>query len=1048
MSYKHRWIELSQNVDRDEDNRHWGIISCLTPSGMPWESRRGGPVSGKEVLALQGIPAHKLQLNKETSRQLQDLTGNAMTTTVVGAVMFSAIIASMKTSARTRGYGPLEKDDSMLEYFRGVPELQLDTTTQALQTDDLLVNSKRSQWFITQTRENNVNPQTFILRDFENIAKRTMQLCRCEGPTNRATAGIKICTECGHTCCAACAGNPLHEYLHHKNSGVQKKDIYMPAIMRSGRRAPADFMEYVRNHFPIAIDMAAEDDLLSQLEDDLMVGNNADIRETSHIYYDAIRNALCGTFVFSGVKRDKIWRVVYESEHGRLEMHIQFSNTFQLLQDLSYEEEEGLGYAWEEAWENVEVNCVWCLFAKPDSKLPAGSPVRKVLLDPTAMMTLNQNTDLLKGKWLFNDFHKQTVMLEIKEEGHFKPAWEATLGLTNPVFRNAMAGEFVSIEVAADRDDIDKDTLALITGKFRRLPKCGAANGLLYKKDDDGEEKFENYLFLDPAPYGNPTHDYMVFADTHERLPVGVSRKARAMLPAGWRPMQLPPKDKVQCTVMAVWSSKPGLSVKASTTAARAKVWECVPSSMRSVKPSDCRKYSPGLICELPHAEHVKTTRCAGRAYPIRFIDQTTALKELQWLLKPACKLDMMDRWHELRYNEEAEQECPCAPAPPLLEWKLAKKPGGNGLIIKPFEHKEQAVAREVKLKQVPEPVKAQLHCREDSDTLAVDLNLGTLSHRVRAGIKHIAGDETCLQWRIASDNRLTDVPKFPTLQIAGYDNISKKEQELDPDKLLTEAEQGGKFFKDGLTLYRRQKWTLDWMRSIERGRRNWYEWDRQEVALPALDWRVDVEGYKKVDVRSGVLADEVGGGKTITTLALINSTTDHDDLTPEVSEGTLQLKTTLILVPENIIGQWEGEMKRFVDGLLKFKVIRKWSDLQELTIQDITRTNIILAPWHIFKDEAYWNAVRKLGLAFNVPKFSGRAFEQWLSEAVADMSQLASSAGAKCVQSDWSQLEHHILNLRASLEQSATEKYGRMFKAFRREQTNSKGSNVMFREV
>ena len=69
-----------------------GLSQCLTPSGVPYVTTRGGPLVGEELLLLQGIPAEDLLLTKETEKNLKDLAGNAMSTTVVGACMISALI--------------------------------------------------------------------------------------------------------------------------------------------------------------------------------------------------------------------------------------------------------------------------------------------------------------------------------------------------------------------------------------------------------------------------------------------------------------------------------------------------------------------------------------------------------------------------------------------------------------------------------------------------------------------------------------------------------------------------------------------------------------------------------------------------------------------------------------------------------------------------------------------------------------------------------------------------------------------------------------------
>ena len=68
-----------------------GLSQCLTPSGVNYVPRRGGPLVGEELLLLQGIPADDLLLTRESDKMLKDLAGNAMTTTVVGGEFTNAV---------------------------------------------------------------------------------------------------------------------------------------------------------------------------------------------------------------------------------------------------------------------------------------------------------------------------------------------------------------------------------------------------------------------------------------------------------------------------------------------------------------------------------------------------------------------------------------------------------------------------------------------------------------------------------------------------------------------------------------------------------------------------------------------------------------------------------------------------------------------------------------------------------------------------------------------------------------------------------------------
>ena len=83
---------LSQNVDRSTGSGAAGICPCLTPSMVPFVTNRGGPLVGVEALSLQGIPVDDLLLTRESEGQMSDLAGNAMTTTVVGVCMLSALL--------------------------------------------------------------------------------------------------------------------------------------------------------------------------------------------------------------------------------------------------------------------------------------------------------------------------------------------------------------------------------------------------------------------------------------------------------------------------------------------------------------------------------------------------------------------------------------------------------------------------------------------------------------------------------------------------------------------------------------------------------------------------------------------------------------------------------------------------------------------------------------------------------------------------------------------------------------------------------------------
>ena len=101
-------------------------------------------------------------------------------------------------------------------------------------------------------------------------------------------------------------------------------------------------------------------------------------------------------------------------------------------------------------------------------------------------------------------------------------------------------------------------------------------------------------------------------------------------------------------------------------------------------------------------------------------------------------------------------------------------------------------------------------------------------------------------------------------------------------------------------------------------------EQEVQESVLPALNWRLETAARMPRHVRGGVLADEVGYGKTVITIALI------DSMPREVPEVPLPLKepefvplkATLVLAPSHLLKQWPREVEKFSGGALKTVVV------------------------------------------------------------------------------------------------------------------------------
>ena len=84
----------------------------------------------------------------------------------------------------------------------------------------------------------------------------------------------------------------------------------------------------------------------------------------------------------------------------------------------------------------------------------------------------------------------------------------------------------------------------------------------------------------------------------------------------------------------------------------------------------------------------------------------------------------------------------------------------------------------------------------------------------------------------------------------------------------------------------------------------------------------VDVELQQDYPVRGGILCDQIGFGKTATTIALIKAQLSQPEIPrqewagvwPDEKEGLFDAsKTTLIFVPSHLLEQWAQEIKKFL---------------------------------------------------------------------------------------------------------------------------------------
>jgi site-specific DNA-cytosine methylase len=281
--YKTRIIDISQNVDR-VDNAPLGISGCLTPTGTNYLTDWSRPVNGYECLILQGIPVDEVSFTSESDAELRNLAGNAMSSTIIGPAVLSAILVGF---------------DRLPTY---TPRKYLANPTTTLRGEDLLV------LWAAQSKETPGFNFAQLLIDAEKSARR----CYCEGQIFLSQYDILKCQGCSRTICEKCRGSPQHHFE-------------VQCLTRQERLTPQEFVRKWSQHFPLTLQLDCELKLFLQQQDAV----DEELRQS---YLKSVTNAFTEHFTFKKLHRKAAaWSLCYESPNARLELTLSNAPEWQLF---------------------------------------------------------------------------------------------------------------------------------------------------------------------------------------------------------------------------------------------------------------------------------------------------------------------------------------------------------------------------------------------------------------------------------------------------------------------------------------------------------------------------------------------------------------------------------------------------------------------------------------------------------------------------------------------------------------------------------------------
>jgi len=656
-TYKTMVWNLSQNVDRDTMGK-LGLCQCLTPTGVPYVSNRGGPLVGEELLLLQGIPADDLLLTRETEDNLKDLAGNAMSTTVVGACMLAAMIVS-QTALKPEGE-PTYTGDVMGGHVAALVPRALDPENGQVKVTDGLGEYSTSRL--------NLSPsETKPVKELLKRATMSCRKCTSEG-RDLVVADMLICEHCGNTSSVECAYPP------------RKFEEHSYKKMKDERLVPAVFHAELMKALPMRLqltDLVVTDEMKPESVDEKLWSSwTKKFRSTINHSPSTFAE-----FTFRSVVRGEVWVASYGAPGAQIELILN------------------------------ERKPVWLLRICPPASI---GDLRSTLERPVARMVVKEDaTSLMDGAWELCLPGKAEFDITIEGAGDQVDSWEARIGLKGR-FDGTKRYSSINIKV----DDANMGMLGdNITGTYDLLPKCGTACGSLHKRRD-GELM---YFFLESGRCAIPDSDMFIFSDNKRRLTYGEDRGAVAFLDSKYRPVVKNDGDKirkVKCTVPGFWTkTKAKIEVVDDVEKTTVKVPKA--SIEIAMKPKAWEKAPEIVSVKIPltnvTAEDKLWKKCDvnksdGKWTEVNLQKSKMVFDKLAFFTGRLDVPGAIQEWNKIstQADEPYGFDClKCAPRIPGVSWTVVSQGGKHS--YKPQEDVQEAGAYEQALKQRPRPFKVQL---------------------------------------------------------------------------------------------------------------------------------------------------------------------------------------------------------------------------------------------------------------------------------------------------------------------------------------------------
>jgi site-specific DNA-cytosine methylase len=981
--------DLSQNVDRSNPTRaKLGICPCLTPSLCAYVTNQGRPVVGIETLALQGIPIDDLLLTRETEENLTSLSGNAMSTTVVGSAIIAALLVLPTAS--------LDRMNLLTYPDHTAANIKSQSLSPGMQTTKKSASVSGSQDLVRAPLDLGVIPAPFLqgrgtlAERMLYAAARSAKRCGCESNYANAHAKILRCTACGHCACEKCAGKPEH--------ASYERDDRMRVCARKFESALglALPMTVVLSGVPVASLLAMQPETIADLtctqaNKKRKLSDSTPMTASDDPFWNGWVKSVArlegSTFRLIETKRSvECWKARYIDASGDLRLELTLGNIGGLI---------------------------WRAFIEP----PREQGLLRDRLNGSAVLcgSVDQNSDdIIAADWNVCLPIDDSSEIELSYDGPLVEAFVSSFGIEDESIADRQRHSYVNVKVLKGISPLDEN----VSGRYALLSKCAAPLGSLHKRVSEGPEL---YLFLESKPVGPASSDTYVFARDWRRLALREARPSLVCsLPRGWRPPEhlprgdaLPPLEVKNVTSCGRWVP---IAVRLSSAAVGASIallksgisvdlscpWNATAILEVTVDLRDiCTASDSPIWGGVVNVASDQWTSLTLGSVGARGVVGSAVGKALGFLV-PRLKLPLaVSDWltvlggSTLASKVRAGLPCcaVCAPLAPTLTWvKVAGKANQFTAIEDPYLAGEYERALKNRPPAFELDAKRNRQNGTDIGSLRVAVNPMAITVRAFSALplplqaRADTEGEVRLHFRIVEGCDDDNGENYSsTLPVRAF--------YLSSNRTDIEASQTPGFLETGSALRPEQLRSLTWMQRMEMSCEPFIEEEVIDEALSVLNWRAEARVQVPVMVRGGVLADAVGYGKTAITLALIDAEWRNQapKLPPHLQGKAIPCKATLVIVPKHLMAQWPNELNKFLGNRYKSLAIMNVGDLVRLTLNKVLDAEIIFMSVQVFRSKAYFEHLANFASVHAFPTKGGRYFEEVHGRAIRNIEKYVS---------------------------------------------------------